>query len=84
MSKRKKETPPVVEVYWEDAESCSGWKDVSDSMSGVYCWSVGYVVAEDDKRIKLAATFSRGRPDQENATIQIPKGMIIRRRIIRR
>lgn len=76
------EKPPfkLVRVHWLDAYSDGGWKEASEEPKESPCMSVGLLVSETKKYVRLASTVS---VDDEgkwhaNATMAIPRGMIER------
>lgn len=78
---RRADTPPfkLVRVLWLDAYSEGGWKEANDEPREAPCISVGYLIKETRKYVRLASTVS---VDDEgkwhaNATISIPRvGMV--------
>lgn len=73
----------LLHVEWLDAASTDGcWMDINDVPTrSLRTWTIGFVVNEDDDTITLAQ--SRNINDSIQATITIPKGMIVKRRILR-
>jgi hypothetical protein len=73
--------PPfrLVRVHWLDAYSDGGWKDASEEPKDSPCISVGYLVSETKKYVRLAATVSVDDDGKwhTNATMAIPRGMTI-------
>jgi hypothetical protein len=76
------DTPPfkLVRIHWLDAYSEGHWKDSTDEPREAPCVSVGLLVSETKKYVRLASTV--GRTDEgkweTNATISIPRGMVER------
>ncbi len=64
--------PEIAYIEWWDAVSEAGWETV-DKTDVQLVLSIGFVVAEDDKAICIAAAVS---DEQSNSRMQIPKGMI--------
>jgi len=64
--------PEIAYIEWWDAVSEAGWETV-DKTDVQLVLSIGFVVAEDDKAICIAAAIS---DEQSNSRMQIPKGMI--------
>lgn len=63
----------IVLVTWHDALAVAMWTKCDEPMEPQVCTAVGYLVSEDDRHIRVAATVS---DDEFIAAIQIPKGMI--------
>ena len=64
--------PEIVYIEWWDAVSEAGWETVEKAEAHPVL-SIGFLVAEDDNAICIAAAISH---DQSNSRMQIPKGMI--------
>lgn len=67
-----KDFPEIVYIEWWDAVSEAGWETVEQAETHPVL-SIGFVVAEDNNAICIAAAISH---DQSNSRMQIPKGMI--------
>lgn len=87
MSKHKGWRPKLwrVEVEWDDSTLvASSWQDIPDILDkqrGVTrCHSVGYVLADDDKGVVLAASIHQG---QAAGVTIIPLPQIVKRRRLR-
>lgn len=64
-------------VRWADAFGSGEWTDVDEAIEDHgrwVCHSVGFVIAEDDNGIVLAATLSA--EDRACNWLRIPRGMI--------
>lgn len=76
------DSPPfkLVRVHWLDAYSDGGWKEAGDEPRDAPCISVGHLVSETKKYVRLAATVSVDDDGKwhTNATMAIPRGMIER------
>ena len=66
----------LVKIVWYDAFSDSCWYDKEEitAVEAVRCESVGYIVSENDREIKLCHTISDS--DLLLGRLIIPKGMI--------
>jgi len=71
--------PEIVYIEWLDAVSESGWETIEKAEAHPVL-SIGFVVAEDDNAICIAAAISY---DQSNSRMQIPKGMITKVKRVR-
>jgi hypothetical protein len=63
----------IVHVTWHDALAVACWTKCDEPMEPQVCTTIGYLVSEDDRHIRIAATVS---DDEFIAAIQIPKAMI--------
>lgn len=63
----------IVRVTWHDALAVAMWCKHSEPMAAQVCVTVGFLVAEDDQHVMVAATVS---DDEFIAAMQIPRGMI--------
>lgn len=82
VSRRKKYPYPLVEVYWIDAETDSGWEHPGEKNPTVpIVVTVGFLVYEDDRLISIASTTGDDRA--HNSRIQIPKGMITAMKVLK-
>jgi hypothetical protein len=63
----------IVRVTWHDALAVAMWYKHSEPMAAQVCVTVGFLVAEDDQHVMVAATVS---DDEFIAAMQIPRGMI--------
>jgi hypothetical protein len=59
----------IVLIEWVDSDNTMGWHGEECWPEIVPCYSVGWVVAQDDKQIKLEQTIGR---QQYNNGIAIP------------
>ena len=69
----------LVQLDWVDSESAHGWQSIKEvTKDPQLVHSVGYVIADNDKAITLAADVGEefGPEDTVNRTIVIPKGMV--------
>lgn len=71
--------PEIVYIEWWDAVSEAGWETVEKAEAHPVL-SIGFLVAEDDNAICIAAAIS---DDQSNSRMQIPKGMISKMKRVR-
>ena len=74
-----KDFPEIVYIEWWDAVSEAGWETVEQAETHPVL-SIGFVVAEDNNAICIAAAISY---DQSNSRMQIPKGMITKVKRVR-
>lgn len=63
----------IYRVTWDDALAVAVWCQRNDPMAAQVCTTVGFLVAEDDRHIMLAATVS---DDEYIAAMQIPRSLI--------
>jgi len=63
----------IVRVTWNDALAVACWTKHVEPMAAQVCVTVGFLVAEDDQHVMVAATVS---DDEYIAAMQIPRGMI--------
>ena len=63
----------IVRVTWHDALAVACWTKAAHPMEPQVCVTVGFLVAEDDHHVLIAATIS---DDEYTAGMQIPRGMI--------
>lgn len=63
----------IVLVTWHDALAIAAWTKCDEQMEPQVCNSIGFLVSEDDRHVRVATTVS---DDEFIAAIQIPKGMI--------
>jgi hypothetical protein len=63
----------IVRVTWHDALAVAMWCKHSEPMAAQVCITVGFLVAEDDAHVMIAATVS---DDEYIAAQQIPRAMI--------
>lgn len=63
----------IVRVTWNDALAVAMWCKHSEPMAAQVCVTVGFLVAEDDQHVMVAATVS---DDEYIAAQQIPRAMI--------
>lgn len=76
----------ITEVDWVDSNVHSGWNSREGYLRTVEkglpkACSVGYLFYEDDAQIVLAQSLAD--PDGAGDLIQIPKAVIIRRRVVK-
>jgi hypothetical protein len=74
-----KEFPEIAYIEWWDALSDSGWEPLGETDIHPVL-SIGFVVAEDNSAITLAAAYSI---DQSNSRLHIPKGWITKMKRVR-
>ena len=74
-----KDFPEIVYIEWWDAVSEAGWETVEQAETHPVL-SIGFVVAEDNNAICIAAAISH---DQSNSRMQIPKVMITKVKRVR-
>jgi len=78
---------PIVLIEWEDSCSWSSeWiftKNLQKIYENVYCWTVGWILNEDQETIVITQTLGDIHKENEQFTgvIQIPKSAI--RKIIK-
>jgi hypothetical protein len=80
------ERGPLAEVCWIDSSGTHGWSILKDEIDnpkrkqGMYCRTVGYVVAEDDDSLMLTNSLS-GAGSMDCGTT-IPKFAIVSQRTL--
>jgi len=72
----KVKRPKFVEVEWHDAISTSEWTDRANMPHVTVCISRGWVMANDKRKITLAATLQVENGDQVGEVLSIPRGMV--------
>lgn len=63
----------VYRVTWNDALAVAMWCKRTEPMQPQICVTVGFLVAEDERHVMIAATVS---DDEYIAAQQIPRAMI--------
>jgi hypothetical protein len=67
-----------VEVVWLDAETKSGWQDISEAeadfdSTATVCHNIGYLVHENESHVVLISGYN----DSEYSEVtKIPRGMV--------
>ena len=72
-----------VEVTWKDVCFSDAWEDLDDLVSPAVCVTRGWLVAEERDHIVLAMTIGEEDDDEVGGTWAIPKGMIMKKRVMR-
>jgi hypothetical protein len=73
---------PLVEITWDDASSDAGWQEIkSIKFEPQVVISIGFLFAENRKYVIIGHTYSG---DDFVGWLQIPKGMIISRKVLKR
>lgn len=73
---------PLVEIIWDDASSDAGWQEIKiTKFEPQTVISVGFLIAENSKYLIIGHTYSG---DDFVGWMQIPKGMIISKKILKR
>jgi hypothetical protein len=79
--------PKLVAVHWLDAASISGWESPDDKDTTAHtAITVGWLVREDKVSVTVSSTiaFAPGEDKYEiNAAMTIPRGMIVKQRVMR-
>ncbi len=70
--------PRLLRILWLDAYAENDWCFETPEVEPQRCVTVGYLVAETDAYLLLAATLGLG-DQQSNARFAIPKGCILQR-----
>lgn len=71
---------PLVHLEWDDAGADNKWLTASDiEIDEDTVTTVGFVVKETDRHVIIASTYWGS---DVNATIQIPKKMIVSRKTL--
>jgi hypothetical protein len=72
----------LIEVVWDDAASGAGWHEIQEvKFEPQIVVTVGFLIAENNKYIIIGHTYSEG---AYVGDFQIPKGMIISRKVLKR
>lgn len=74
--------PAVETIEWLDSTNTNGWIDrieVQEALNGGSCFSVGFVIGEDDEFIYLSTTVNE---EDCLAPISIPLGAVIYRELV--
>lgn len=73
---------PLVEIQWDDACSDAGWQEFKKiKFEQQVVTTVGFLIAENKSHIIIGHTYS---DDDYVGWFQIPKGMIISRKTLKR
>ncbi|HMM30009.1 MAG TPA: hypothetical protein PKD46_17135 [Aggregatilineaceae bacterium] len=87
MSYKVHATPKLVAIHWLDANAINGWQDPDDKDTTVHeAVTVGWLVREDKVSVTVSSTiaFAPGEDKYEiNAAMTIPRGMIVKQRVMR-
>lgn len=73
-------------VWWKDAVADSAWGKVKKIDKPHDILSVGWVVVDNKDQITLAGSVGynpAGKKEEVNNTITIPKGMVVKRKVVR-
>ena len=72
----------LVRLEWDDAQTDTGWIDHGEIVTGTaLAITIGFLVKETDAHIVIASTV--GEDGSTNGRIQIPKKMILKRKVMR-
>lgn len=74
--------PAVETIEWLDSVNCTGWVErveIQEELNAGSCFSVGFVVGEDDEFIYLSTTVNE---EDCLAPISIPLGAVIYRELV--
>lgn len=80
----KVKTPDIVLIEWRDAEHDFGWmdgNDIDDTEPVLNCFTVGWVLKETKKHIRVCQTMTT---DNHAQVLVIPRGMVISKKILQR
>ena len=75
--------PQFVEVIWDDAQSTADWVDRDNLPKVPRHVTRGWLIKDDDKEIILAATLQMTGGDALGEVVNILKGMVVERRVMR-
>jgi hypothetical protein len=71
---------PLVEIKWDDAAASNSWERTENmSLDPQIVITVGFVVKENKKHMVIASTYD---DSHVNAAIQIPKSMVVSRKLL--
>jgi len=77
----------IIEIEWLDSMSVCGWKREIDfplcSLEEMTHKTVGYFLKENARSIMVIQSFGLGGDGQVNSIMEIPKGSILRKRILK-
>lgn len=73
-------SPDLVVIQWIDAAHFDGWQFGSSlNMDFDPCWTVGFLVAENEEGVVVAQTWY---PEDMANLIRIPRGMITKQTVL--
>ena len=73
---------PLIHIEWDDAGADNSWLTVEDcEVDSGTVTTVGFLVKETKRHVIIASTYW---DNTVNATIQIPKAMIVSRKVLKR
>lgn len=73
---------PLVEITWDDASSDAGWQEAREvKFEPQVVISVGFLISENKKYVIIGHTYSG---EDFVGWMQIPKGMIISKKVLKR
>ena len=79
MAKKRLYKYPLIEVVWDDASTDNGWEAPPDALKEELAVTVGFLIRETDKHLLIASSYD---DNHTNGRIQIPKGMIMTRKVV--
>lgn len=78
-----KRFPKFVEVIWDDAQSTADWVERNNLPKVPRHVTRGWLIHEDEKQLILAATLQLKEGDSLGEVVNILKGMVVSRRVMR-
>jgi hypothetical protein len=74
----------LVQVVWDDAHSLAAWEEDTDApLEPCHILTIGFLIREDEKYIKVADSYVIDGTDFSGTT-QIPKGMLIDVKVLKK
>lgn len=71
---------PLEMIEWDDASGKARWHYKKDKYEPERCFSVGWVVQDDDNVVVVAAGIGRTEKETIGDVTIVPKGMVISRK----
>lgn len=72
----------ILYVEWWDSVSTQGWHSEHED-SDMSCTTIGYLISEDKRRLKIAQSISLHKPESFCNIIEIPKVAIRKWRVVK-
>ena len=70
-------------IEWRDSKSTQGWRYYEDiNLAPLICHTVGFLVAQDDRDITVAASFCEA-SESYAEIVTIPKECIVKKKLVK-